>query len=537
VKSKSVFISSTTRDLHGYRMEAHAVIDELNRLFRRRMSVHPVHMDTEPQTGERKTAVEVSRGWVSQADWMILIVGWNYGYVHPHENPEAISVTEWEYRQATHSTPPKERFVYLAGDLKDQDKAYRPPRGEVPHLYEWTDVEGCRHQDADSLQKAKKFRAELRKRDVRLFPDLGAFRRQLFCDLFEAMFSLLEKESLSVTSPGLPLQLTALISDLDTLALNSIKEVRSLANLKRIHDCLHRIRQHGVSRWRHEVIGVWPDASMSDAVATPYRAALKEIEQLRGKLDELIAKLPAATSNETLKKQCTEVIAFGFGTDLPAECAKFRESVDRFGDLVQQAFTYSDHLMQKSAARLEICHEQMQRRGASRQRDCQLPCDGEERLSAELSEIAAQHGLLQKVLADHHLWQSVHDRLQALDGTFGTEWFEPEIAKLERWDHIRTLLDLTDQHARTDERLSGWLAISQTARAHLHDLASAGSTQERKRAYTVIRDSFDELFLEVDTETLRAVNAAEKRISTHCVELLRLRQDLQTGAAPQPAGN
>lgn len=74
IPSREVFLSSTTLDLAYYRVVAHQVIDKLNDEFNGQYSLTGKSMISEPLSGERETEVEVSRGWVAKADWIVLIV-------------------------------------------------------------------------------------------------------------------------------------------------------------------------------------------------------------------------------------------------------------------------------------------------------------------------------------------------------------------------------------------------------------------------------------------------------------------------------
>ena len=119
IPSKKVFVSSTTKDLYQYREEATKLINKLSNDYKNRFQLVEVTMDTEALDGERKPAIERSKGWVDDSDWIVLIVAWNYGYVPPNEE---CSVTEWEYRQADKGSKPC--FIFLAGEWNDGEKKY-----------------------------------------------------------------------------------------------------------------------------------------------------------------------------------------------------------------------------------------------------------------------------------------------------------------------------------------------------------------------------------------------------------------------------
>ena len=75
-------------------------------------------MEKETQSGDREFAVAVSKRWVEASDWVVVIVGWNYGTVSDEEGANGLSVTEWEDRDAV--TLLKKTFVFVAGDPRRQ---------------------------------------------------------------------------------------------------------------------------------------------------------------------------------------------------------------------------------------------------------------------------------------------------------------------------------------------------------------------------------------------------------------------------------
>src|SRR5215204_685330 len=107
-------ISSTRADLDQYRREANRILTGIADEKRNRVQVLEVSMESETQSGNREFAVEVSKRWVEESDWLILIVGWNYGTISDEPDAAGLSVTEWEYRHAC-GFPEKKVFAFVAG--------------------------------------------------------------------------------------------------------------------------------------------------------------------------------------------------------------------------------------------------------------------------------------------------------------------------------------------------------------------------------------------------------------------------------------
>src|SRR5262245_41867896 len=132
VRTIKVLISSTRRDLDQYRKEASKIIKKVAEDVRDRIQLLEVSMEREPLSGDHEFAVAVSKRWVEESNWIILIVGWNYGTISDEEGANGLSVTEWEYRHACKS-PEKKVFPFLAGDPGSPEQ-YRVSCGEEQDL-------------------------------------------------------------------------------------------------------------------------------------------------------------------------------------------------------------------------------------------------------------------------------------------------------------------------------------------------------------------------------------------------------------------
>src|SRR5262245_2677631 len=151
IRQIRLLISSTRADLQQYRDAAVRIIDELSGQFSDRCHLDPVSMEDEPQSGDREGPAEISGRWVDDSDWLILIVGWNYGTVSTEPDSDGLSITESEYRRARHD-PPKKVFSFIAGE-PDKPDGYRADGTETKDLKDWRNS----NQGDDQIRKMAAF--------------------------------------------------------------------------------------------------------------------------------------------------------------------------------------------------------------------------------------------------------------------------------------------------------------------------------------------------------------------------------------------
>lgn len=506
---RKVFISSTTRDLGQYREVAQAVIQDVSNIFTGRFVLAPVSMDTQSQTGDPTTPLEVSRAWVRDScDWVVLIVAWNYGYVPPGAS---CSVTESEYLQAMSSE--KRCFVFLPGELPDPPEyRYRAldRQLERENLADW------RGQSADPAQVEglAKFKQQLREKRFDLFRDIEDFRAKLTRALTQRIinerFQTLGPE---IVDLGLQPPLQA-----------CFREVKLLARLKRMHDILHRIRQFGIRTWREELAASWPDDGEPPMQAQyKYLQGTPDIADLRGTLTGLAEDLPEPV--RTALPPLGKLIGYKFPRVPSCGKAAFIESTEDFASWVQRLFTGCDTQMGLSADRLARHYETLRDTTRSVLERKQVAPDREESLRAELDRSIQIHTRLQQVLANHRDWQQMHDELERID--YGIEAELPSDddstrARRQR-NFSRTVEDLVDTGgarirslltAATDivtahpERLTQWPGLILLVGKHLDSFVQAADVD----TYATMRKHFDDLFFLIDLETLESVKTAEDRV-------------------------
>ena len=509
IPTRRVFISSTTADLAQYRQEAVRVIHDLNAEYKGRFQLVEVTMDTEGQTGERETAVNVSTQWVNTSDWVVLIVGWHYGYVAPDET---YSVTELEYRQSQEvCQPPKSCFVYLAGE-RDDGEPYRA----LSQAREKLDLARWKEQDQvpeEHREKLKKFKTNLRSKRFQLFSNLDQFLTLLT----ESLKKRIERELHPYDDGILPRM--SLLLGLEEPMQRCIEEVKLLATLKRIHDRLHNIRQFGIRRWREEVLTQWQEGLLSGEAKATFFQGLARVNEYRWRLDGFLLQLPDEAEMPTVipKNQIQRVLDTRFGEESETEGLSnqraFESATDLFASRVQSAFTTTNLAMLERAGVLRRYYEKLLT-SLNKARGLALAPEDEAQLNQELEALQERHEGLQSVLGRHNKWQQMHDQLERLDSSKGSSCF---VGDLDRFLDNREAMDILTKDAVQLAHASGkaelWQEKIDALKRHLKAVVAELAENRDELSYEGMRKAFDDLFYNVDVETLSSVEASERRAS------------------------
>jgi hypothetical protein len=503
---RRVFISSTTADLAQYREEAvEKVIQDLNTDYKGRFQLVEVTMDTEGQTGERETAVDVSRQWVNASDWVVLIVGWHYGYVAPDQ---VYSVTELEYRQSQEGCqPPKPCFVYVAGEHDDGERAYRA----LSRTRERTDLAHWKAdgQDPEAQRKLKQFKNGLRAKRYELFSDLDDFLRLLRASLKKRIEDELQREA-SQDPPSISHFPWVLIQLMEPIQ-RFLEEIKLLATLKRIHDRLHKIRQFGIRRWREEVLTQWHEGVLSGEAEITFHKGLREVEKYRNRLDGFLLQLPDEAVMPTVspKTQIQKVLQSPFGaegTEQLSDRTAFERDTERFASRVQAAFSATNRAMLERAGVLRRYFEALLTAKLSIPSGSAMTRQDEVQLSQQVEELKEHYECLQSVLGRHHDWQQMHDQLERLDTSKGSSLFAEGLDSfLDNCEAMHRLLADALHQAEASGRVESWQGKIGDLTRHLDALAGG----KNEPSYERMRKAFDDLFYDVDVETLSSVEASE----------------------------
>lgn len=506
---RNVFISSTTRDLWQYREVATEVLRSVSDTFTGRFVLAPVSMDNQSQTGDPTTPLNESRAWVrDRCDWVLLIVAWNYGCVPAGETR---SVTENEYEEALAWKKPC--FVFLPGELSDAPRdQYRALERNVEtvNLVDWRGPP----DSPDRPEGLARFKQKLRGGLATLFCDIQDFRAKLQRALSQRIISeLFQTLGPEIVDLGLQPPLQA-----------CIHEVKLLARLKRMHDALHRIRQFGVRTWREELVADWPDdGEPSRAAERKYNRGLSETLEQRGTLKGLAQDLPPEVKSAL---PMDELLGHQF-LDVP-DCGKeaFVDSVLDFATYVQLLFTGCDNQMKASARRLRANYDHLAEITLGVLDRRQIPPERETALRAELQRSIEHQNRLQDALSNHNDWQAVHDDFERIDDSIEDpspgeddrarerrlNKFRRSVAALlvSKGSGVRDLLSVATTMALQDThgRLGQWPELILKVGS---DLDAFLQTPDVER-YETMRKDFDDLFFQIDEETLAVVVSAEDRV-------------------------
>jgi len=400
----TIFISSTRADLLQYRQRAQAVIAELRDVQQGRREIVERSMEQAVQDGSLAGAMAVSRQWVAESDWVILIVGWNYGTIMADGSSAGLSVTEWEYNFSVAMN--KKVFVFMAGE-KGTATAYRPAGGEENLVAWFVD------QSPEQQAKLREFRSKLGSshflsyfRDIEHFEDLA--RKTLWRNV---------DDLLPVIEPGS--QLALLIIKVRPAFLACMASIRTLNHCKKIHDALHDLLAFVIKPIRDGVLPMWAgEAQLSRA----NERRLTEVRLQAGKLLQSIAG-DSATLDAADAPQLLELVGalaareaaldpfHDAAPDSEPEPGTFTEGFDRFARIAQKAFRCANAKMYDEQDAFDGLHEALLSSLDKARREEHLKPDEQAVLSEEIGKLSLNKRRLLKALKAHAEWQDLHDEM------------------------------------------------------------------------------------------------------------------------------
>lgn len=500
---KKVFISSTTKDLWQYRQVAVGVIEEINKKYGGKYQLKEVTMDTEPKDTERKTPVDRSRTWVKECDWLVSIIAWNYGHV-PEDQKR--SVTEWEFREAEKNGIPC--FIFIAGESGqekgDGKKAYRPlpEKEEEVNLLDWKSNGEVKLEDVRALAE---FKAELRNKDIHIFSNIKDFSKQLKETLENSIDLELQR----------PLFLFELMKLKDQIR-NCLEQVNLLVSLKQIHDRLHHIRQLGIRRWREEVSTQLNEDHISDHTKCTYLLGLNMINESRWKLDGYVNNLPDQPELNHLKIVIGKVLETEF-KEQPENKESFDYITSLYAKRVQESFMNANRAMLNKANNLKSCQI-----FEAFRTNTKLKPNNEQFLRNIVNVQNDGHVHLQLLFNNHNDWQSLHDQLERIDETKGSTQFKYDlIGFLDNPEKVEDLLKHATKIADQSDNKTDW----QKKIAGFADTFTALRMDKSEDIYERMRKNFDDLFFEVDKDTLNKVERS-KLCAMHSLEAIEAEAQL-----------
>lgn len=241
----NIMISSTTKDLNKYRKNALEIIEKLRKENQKKLQLLGIGMETESQTGERDTAIEISKKWVEESDWVVLVLGWWYGTIpeNKNENSEGLSPTHWEYRHAMElmeKNPKRKVFVFVTGEKDSSDEYWETNKENGPDLKNYQ-TDGTDEQK----KKVQEFRKYVSGSHLSFFMNLDNFKTKLEETLRDAI-TRWEKQDKEEQDTNKPISkpgkgLADLILEFKAPIKTCIRKVRLLTDYKELHDRLHQM--------------------------------------------------------------------------------------------------------------------------------------------------------------------------------------------------------------------------------------------------------------------------------------------------------
>lgn len=502
----TIFISSTRADLLQYRQRAQAVIAQLREFQEGKRQIIERSMEEAVQDGSLAGAMAVSKEWVTQSNWVVLIVGWNYGTILTEGNDEGLSVTEWEYNFSVALN--KKVFVFMAGE-KGTATPYRPVDGEENLLAWFVD------QTPDQQKKIREFRSKLGSSHfLAYFKDIDHFEDLLSKTLWRNIDDLLP-----AIEPGSGLAL--LIIKVRPAFMACMSSIRTLHHCKKIHDALHDLLAFVIKPIREGVLPVWAgEAQLSrgnerrlNEVRLQAGKLLQSIESDSTALEEvdaprLLELIGALAGKESALDPFHEVSG-----ETEPDVATFTEGFDRFARIAQKAFKCANAKMFDEQDAFDGLHEALLGSLEKARKEQQLKPDEEEILSEEVGKLSLNKRRLTKALKAHAEWQDLHDEMTTEVDKKGLaperyderlrEFFETYGKALQRL--AAESVDKLDADPNLDTELTGSLQLFAGKLQAIGERIDADGFER-------IRSAFDNSFYIVDKRVLGVVERLMDRV-------------------------
>ncbi|MCB1905872.1 MAG: DUF4062 domain-containing protein [Rhodocyclaceae bacterium] len=496
-------ICSTREDLLPYRVAASEIVSRIARDERHRFQILNTSMEDNTQSGAVESAIHVSKRWVEEADWIVVILGWLYGTV-ADDDPQGLSITEWEYRHARalrEAGADKRIFVFFAGEPKSA-VGYRAAEGDEFDLKDW-----MQSPYADRMQAFRSFACG---------KHAEPFRNQAhFCERLDATL----RDAVSTLVPNFPHSggLAELLVRVQDDCRGCVAGVRQLARCKRIHDWLHTFRQDVLRKLWEEDLPLWrtrPSLSAREFAMLARRgiAAARlatRIEQECEGLDECHADLRLAVL-DVIK----EVSSLWPEAECPAtDATDVAERIDSLASAVRLAFSEANRAMLERQSALEALHAALVQHIGDHRASYGLTDEEDRLLDSELEQIRSNKRRLVEALLSHDKWQGYHDRLEAIYTKLGTPVFERELGRFTttKLPGLEELLARMVQFPRGQG--PGPEAQSEHVAAELHPRATALARHPDEESFRAFQAPFEQVFFHVDRATLAEVGRAEDRVA------------------------
>ena len=497
-----IMISSTRADLMEYRNRASELIARLKDEKQGRQEIIEISMEVATQSGRREYPVALSKEWVEEALWVIVIVGWHYGTITDEDGADGIGVTEWEYRHAM--ALQKKVFVFLSGE-PDTANAYRPAANES-NLSDW-----FIKQSEDQLRKIKEFRKQIGTRYADFFRDIDGFTRQLERALRKALDDLLPP----IREGG---GLATLILECKPAFLVFMNSIRSLNHYKNIHDALHELRQFVIKPIRERILPVWyrdgelsrrNERRLSDIREAANRY-LQEIADSCGQLDAAKA-VDLIEDIAKLERLASGMRPYDDADSDEATLPDYTERVDQFAEATEAAFSCANKRMLTEQEAFSNFHDALTGKLNTARDESRLGPGENRTLQEELRKLQEGRKRLVDALIIHSTWQELHDDMERVQGHRGTNRYARKLSDFveDNKGKIGRLVSESprnlEAHPDLDTVILECLAALRTA------LDAVGATVDEER-FDRLRAAFDNSFYQVDKRVLAIVQRSLGRV-------------------------
>lgn len=514
----NTIVISTIDDLKAYREAASDILIEIARETTGRHWIKDNSMEHQLQIGIAERPLAVSKRWVDESEWIILIVGFAYGTVVADPEAEGCSITECEYRHAA-SSDKKKVFVFVAGDETYQashaEDLRRAMRASQPQA------------SRDSLAR---FRGDLeRALYLSQFDNLALFREQLRATLRKAV------NDLPSVQAGTPL--AKLIRKVTPAIQDFTRKVARITHCKEVHDRLHDVRRHVICPTREQLVPCWlRDGVLSNEMRHSLNMNMARLAKHTGAL-ETLSRLPGPDEG-MLRALIAKTIAlsqFWLEAEEPiADPNDFAEKFDKLTGAAEKAFREADASMKKEADSLRVLYMNLKDEIDIARGSSALSEEDNTLLSKNLKAFREMTDHLCQVFEVHNAWQGVHNELVLLDNLRGNSKFEGELESFSN-SSLNTLLSLLDGHNRLVQQaphLPG--SLDSTAPSTGKPTRQPPDLQELKSSFEALRvtsddetfigarNPFDVAFYWVDKQTLCVV----EQMSSQAKEIERRVDDL-----------
>ncbi|SJM91948.1 hypothetical protein CRENPOLYSF2_2440013 [Crenothrix polyspora] len=497
-----IMISSTRQDLDEYRKVASEVIKQLASEKKERVQLIEVSMEEKSQSGERETALAVSKGWVNESNWVVLVVGWWYGTISTEAEAEGQAITEFEYRYAMklkESDPDRKIFVFVTGNEGSPEEYAKST--EEKNLLFWIGK-----GTVENREKLNKFRSFVTGPHTTFFNDIHVFREKLRLTLQEAIDTL--------PNPIPSEFFLKLILDLQVPINKCILRVNRLETYKQIHDQLHKMRQFVIRPLREGILSQWEEQGLlSRELERRLNGRLVKASELQGQIKVIMKGL--GTKSPSLTEQLKVIVDTKLLDEEDAEpkLEDFSHKLEDFSGLIQAAFTEANDLMDRMADLLDKFHGELLK-DINERKNSQLLTDEQiKQLDPELNRIETERKQFIETLTIHDNWQKIHNGFELVDAFKETKYFDMRLRQfcLIQKVTVSNEINAESQRLTNENPDHSDLNVIEQLKVYWNKLGLSISIEDYEAVredYETMRKEFDDYFYKVDERTLKEVEKA-----------------------------